>query len=125
MRIYNGKDSQLDLPLSNGERISIGPKSISKDFLPSTDFLSMVVSTFDYDEIALVVSGVIEVNLCSSVQCCNGFVAYSVAEAVERFSGEKKSTAKNKANFTEENRKKADEEIKEFQKNEEKKKEEK
>ena len=85
MRIYNGKKSQLQIPLGNGERIVVGPGSISADFLPSTNFLNILVTTFHFDEIALVVNGLTETNLCSSVPASAGFVVYTVAEAVERF----------------------------------------
>lgn len=90
MRIYNGKNSTINVPLPNGERLSIDGKSISKDFMPSAEFLNIIKTSFDYSEIALVVSGVIEMNLCSSVSSIAGFVANSVGEAVERFTEKKK-----------------------------------
>lgn len=123
MRIYNGKNSQLQLPLGNGQKISIGPKSISQDFLPSTDFLSTLVSTFDYSEIALIVNGVQELNLCSSVSAANGFVVYSVAEAVERFE-KKAETPKNPAVPTEEKAEEIKKETEKHNKKVQKKKEE-
>lgn len=86
MRIYNGKNANINVPLPNGERLSIDSKSISKDFMPSPDFLNMIKTSFDYSEIALVVSGIIEMNMCSSVSSIAGFVANSIGEAVERFS---------------------------------------
>lgn len=86
MRIYNSKDSSINLPLGNGQRIVVEPKSLSIDFLPNVNFLNTLVTSYGYDEIALVISGAIELNLCSSVSCANGFVAHSVSEAVERFS---------------------------------------
>lgn len=86
MRIYNGKNSNLEMPLGNGQKITVGPQSVSGDFLPSTNFLNMLVSSFDYNEIALIVSGIHELNLCSSVSAVAGFVCHSISEAVERFS---------------------------------------
>lgn len=86
MRIYNGKKSNLEMPLGNGQKIIVGPQSVSGDFLPSTNFINMLVSSFDYNEIALIVSGIQELNLCSSVSAAAGFVCYSISEAVERFS---------------------------------------
>lgn len=85
MRIYNGKKSNLEMPLGNGQKIVVGPQSVSGDFLPSTNFLNMLVTSFDYNEIALIVSGIQELNLCSSVSAAAGFVCHSIAEAVERF----------------------------------------
>lgn len=85
MRIYNGKKSNLEMPIGNGQKIVVGPQSVSGDFLPSTNFLTMLVSSFDYNEIALIVSGIQELNLCASVSSVAGFVVHSIAEAVERF----------------------------------------
>lgn len=86
MRIFNGKDSQVNLPLSNGQRISIAPHSVSGDIMPSTEFLSLMVSSFGYDEIALIVAGPFEINMCSQVSALAGMVANSLEEAIQRFS---------------------------------------
>ena len=86
MRIYNGTNSQLDLPLSGIQRISIAPHAVSGDVLPSTEFLSLMVTSFDYNEIALIVSGPYEINMCANVSGCAGFIAQSLEEAIERFS---------------------------------------
>jgi hypothetical protein len=129
MRIYNGKNSTINVPLPNGERLSIDGKSISKDFMPSVEFLNIIKASFDYSEIALVVSGIIEMNLCSSVSSIAGFVANSVGEAVERFADKPKVTEKeapapvvNPELITEENEKKKEEEVKEQEKVQEKRK---
>jgi hypothetical protein len=127
MRIFNGKNSTINVPLPNGERLSIDGKSISKDFMPSVEFLNMIKTSFDYSEIALVVSGVIEMNLCSSVSSIAGFVANSVGEAVERFAEKPKAEAApapavNPELITEESEKKKEEEVKEQEKVQEKRK---
>ena len=85
MRIYNGTNSQLDLPLSGTQRISVPPHSVSGDIMPSNEFLSLLVSSFDYSEIALIVSGPYEINMCAGVSGSVGFVAQSLDEAIERF----------------------------------------
>ena len=86
MRIYNGKKSTLTIPLSGNQRLSIPPHSISGDFMPNKEFLSLMVTTFDYNEIALVVSGPFEIAMCSQVSGCVGFVCQSLEEAVAKFS---------------------------------------
>lgn len=97
MRIYNGTKSQLDLPLSGIQRISIAPHAVSGDILPSTEFLSLMVTSFDYSEIALIVSGPYEINMCANVSGCAGFIAQSLEEAIERFSSkEEKKVEENK-----------------------------
>ena len=86
MRIYNGKKSTLTIPLSGNQRLSIPPHSISGDFMPNKEFLSLMVTTFDYNEIALVGSGPFEIAMCSQVSGCVGFVCQSLEEAVAKFS---------------------------------------
>lgn len=85
MRIYNGTNSVLDLPLSGIQRLSIPPKSVSGDFMPTNEFLSLLVSTFDYSEISIIVSGPYEISMCASVSGSVGFVTQSLEEAIERF----------------------------------------
>lgn len=58
----------------------------------------MLVASFDYNEIALIVSGIQELNLCSSVSAAAGFVCHSISEAVERFTPKKKPTEEPKKN---------------------------
>lgn len=86
MRIYNAKNSQLDLPLSGSTRITIGGKTVSKEILPSEDFLTMIAQTFEADEIALIVGGPWEINLCAKNPACNALVVQSLDEAIARFS---------------------------------------
>lgn len=85
MRIYNGTNSQLTLPLNGNERITIAANSVSGNILPSTEFLSLLVSSFDYNEIAIVVSGPFEINMCAGVSGAVGFVVQSIEEAIEKF----------------------------------------
>lgn len=85
MRVYNGTNSQLNLPLTGSQRITIEPYSVSGDIMPSTDFLSLLVSSYDYNELALIVSGPFEINMCASVSGSVGFVVQSLDEAIEKF----------------------------------------
>lgn len=98
MRIYNGKTSQVDMPLANGQRITIAPKSVSGDIMPSNEFLSLLVTSYDYSEIALIVSGPFEINMCSQVSCCAGFVVNSLEEAIERFAPKEEVIVKEEIN---------------------------
>lgn len=85
MRVYNGTKSQLDLPLSSLQRITIPANAVSGDIMPSTEFLSLLVGSYDYSEIALIVSGPYEINMCAGVSGSTGFVVQSLEEAIERF----------------------------------------
>lgn len=86
MRIYNGKNSQVDIPLAT-QRVTIGPKSVSKDLMPSTEMLQLLSTSFDDSEIALIVSGPTELNLCAGVPSCTPLVVQSLDEALIRFNG--------------------------------------
>lgn len=85
MRIYNGTKSVINLPLTESERITVASKSVSGDIMPSLKFLSLLVGSYDYKELALIVSGPYEINMCSQVSGCAGFVVQSLEEAIERF----------------------------------------
>lgn len=92
MRIYNGTNSQLDLPLSGTQRISVPPHSVSGDIMPSNEFLSLLVGSFDYSELALIVSGPYEITMCAGVSGSVGFVVQSLDEAIERFAKKEEDT---------------------------------
>lgn len=94
MRIYNGKNSQLDLPLvGSSERLTIQAHSYSKNFMPNEDFLSLVVTSYDTDEIALIIAGPYEVSMCSRISGCNALVVNSLEEALLRFAPEQIQTS--------------------------------
>ena len=84
MRIYNGKNSQVNLPLA-AQRISIEPMSVSKDIMPSSELLDLLSMSFDDSEIALIVSGPSELNLCAKTPACAPLVVQSLDEALIRF----------------------------------------
>lgn len=102
MRIYNGTNSNVDIPLSGIQRLQISPKSVSGDFLPSNEFLSLLVTGYDYNEIALIVSGPYEINMCSGVPGAVGFVVQSLEEAIERFNPKEEKVQPTKVEIIEE-----------------------
>lgn len=85
MRIYNGKNSQVDLPLAGQTRVSIAPHSVSKDVMPSEEFLSLIATSYDKDEIALIVAGPYEVNMCAHIPAVVPLIVQSLDAAIERF----------------------------------------
>lgn len=123
MRIFNNKGSNLELPLGNGQKITVLPYSVSADFLPSTNFLVMLASTFGFEELSIIVNGIQEINACANVSTCNGFVVYSVSEAVKRMNDLKEKEEKAKVNPATVTKEQQDEEVKEFNKKKTKKKE--
>jgi hypothetical protein len=90
MRIFNGTNSLLTLPLSGNQKLEILPKSVSQEFMGSTDFLSMVVTSLGSDEIAIVVSGVYELNTCANIPTAVNYVVQTLDEAITRFGIKKK-----------------------------------
>lgn len=103
MRIYNGTNSHLNLPLTGSQRITVPPHAVSGDILPSTDFLSLMVSSYDFSEIAFIISGPFELNMCANVSGATGFVVNSLEEAVERFCPTEKEEKKERNEITEKN----------------------
>lgn len=85
MRIFNGTNSLLTLPLSGNQKLEILPKSVSQEFMGSKEFLSMIVTSLRSDEIAIVVSGVYELNTCANVPTAVNYVVQSIDEAIVRF----------------------------------------
>lgn len=85
MRIFNGTNSQIDLPLANNTRLSIAAKTPSKDFAPNTDFLSLIVTSYDEHEIALIVGGPFELSMCATISAIAPLLVQSLDEAIERF----------------------------------------
>lgn len=91
MRIYNATDSQISLPLIGSMRINIAPHSVSQDFLGGTEFLSMLVTSYDVNEIALIVSGPYELNTCANIPTATNYVTQTLEEALQRFNKEEKT----------------------------------
>ena len=86
MRIYNARKSQISIPLTATEKIVVPSLGTSDSFLPNPRILSLIVTSFDYSDIALIVSGPNEMTMCSETPCAAGFVVNSLEEALQRFS---------------------------------------
>ena len=86
MRIFNGKNASLDLPLIGGTKLpAIAPHSLSMNFMPNEAFLNLIATAYDEHEIALVLSGPFEMTMCSNVAATLPLVCESLEEAIERF----------------------------------------
>ena len=85
MRIYNGTKSQLGIPLSNLVKLTIGPNSVSQDFLPNETFMNTIAASFTDKQIALVVSGPFAFNFCAKFPSLTPMIAQSLDEAIKRF----------------------------------------
>ena len=85
MRIYNGTNSQLNLPFSAKERITIEPMSPSGNIMCSNEFLSLLISSYTTDEVAIIVSGPFEINACANIPAAVNYVVQSLDEAIQKF----------------------------------------
>ena len=120
MRIYNATDSQISLPLIGSMRINIAPHSVSQDFLGGTEFLSMLVTSYDVNEIALIVSGPYELNTCANIPTATNYVTQTLEEALQRFNKEEKTEEVGEAKSVIEEEKTCTEDEKPIEKVEEK-----
>ena len=85
MRIYNGTNSQVNLPYVGKERISIDAKSVSGNLGITNELISMIVTSYGADELAIIVSGPYELSMTSSNPVAVNYVVQSLDEAIERF----------------------------------------
>ncbi len=85
MRIYNGTNSQVNLPYAGKERISIDPKSVSGNLGITNDLISLIVTSYGADELAIIVAGPYELSMTSSNPVAVNYVVQSLDEAIQRF----------------------------------------
>jgi outer membrane biosynthesis protein TonB len=85
MRIYNGTKSTLVLPYSAGENLTIASKTPSGNVLCSNEFISMLVTSYGTEEIAIIASGPFEITACANVPTAVNYVVQSLDEAIQRF----------------------------------------
>ena len=85
MRIYNGKNSLLNLPLINNIRLEIHGNTVSREFLPTVAFIKLLVENLTPKDIAIIVSGPFEINMCANVSASTPFIVSSLDEALRRF----------------------------------------
>ena len=96
MRIFNGTNGVIDLPLTGDLRLSIAAHTPSKDFAPNEDFLALIASSYTENDIALIVGGPFEISMCSRIASLAGskMLVQSIDEAVEMFDKPKQDEAK-------------------------------
>jgi hypothetical protein len=92
MRIFNGTNSVLSLPLNGNQKLEVYPKSVSKEFMGSKDFLSMLITSFSCNEIALIVSGPYELSVCADIPTAVNYTVQTLDEAIIRFESRKKKS---------------------------------
>ena len=92
MKIFNATNSLLDLPYGMS-RLRVEPKSFSQDFMGNTDFIRTLVTSYNTEEIAILVCGPYELGMCSSVPVSVNYVVQTTDEVVQKF-GLKEKTEK-------------------------------
>lgn len=86
MRIYNNKTAQMEFDLTNVTRLVIPGKSVSKNFMPNTNFINMLVQAYSTADFCFIVSNASEYNLCATtLSATPQYMVGSIEEAFERF----------------------------------------
>ena len=85
MRIYNGTKSTLTLPYAGGANLTIAPKTPSGNILCTNDFISMLITSYTTDEVAIIAAGPFEITACANVPTATNYVVQSLEEAIARF----------------------------------------
>lgn len=94
MRIFNATNSVLTLPLTSSQNLVVQPKSVSQEFMGSTTFLSMLITSFTNKQIAIVVSGPYELNVCANIPTAVNYTVQTLDDAIKRFCLNKKEPKK-------------------------------
>lgn len=95
MRIYNATKSTMNLPLPNGSRLIIKSMECSKQFFPTVELLSLLVSAYTRDDIAVILDGgPSEISMGAIVSSLPSLTADSLEEAIMRFKKEDKTEPK-------------------------------
>lgn len=84
MKLFNATNSVIDLPWGN-QRLSIAPKSFSQDFMGTPDFIKLLTTSYNQEELAILVAGPYELSMCASVPVAVNYVVQSMDEAIQRF----------------------------------------
>ena len=96
MRLYNATNSLQRIPLNPGQggtqKLEVSSNAVSVSFIPSPEFISLVVSTFSPEQMALIVSGPFEISMCAKMPVTASYIVQSIDEAIQRFA--KKPAAK-------------------------------
>lgn len=85
MRIFNATKAALSFSLPNGQQVTIPGKSVSGDIMANADFLSTLVSSYTQDELAFIVGGPYELNICAGIPTVTTYVVQTLDEALQRF----------------------------------------
>lgn len=89
MRLYNATNSLQRIPLNPGQggtqKLEVSSNAVSVSFIPSPEFISLVVSTFSPEQMALIVSGPFEISMCAKMPVTASYIVQSIDEAIQRF----------------------------------------
>lgn len=95
MRIYNATNGSMNLPMPSGSRLIIGPKELSRQFYPTVELLSLLVSAYSRDDIAIIIDTAAEVSMGATISALPGYVVGSPEEAILRFKKDNKDSVSN------------------------------
>lgn len=84
MQIYNPTDSQMTLPLGR-QYITVPAHGTSTNILGTSEFISLLMSTYTDNEVALIVSGPQELAMVANIPGAVLYVVQSLEEAINKF----------------------------------------
>lgn len=85
MRIYNPRKFPINIPLDSGARLFVKPGEVSASFMPSTRVLNLIVQSYSVNDIALIIDGSSEYDICASISSVPAYTFSSLSQALDKF----------------------------------------
>lgn len=82
MKILNATKGTMNLPLPNGSRLIIEAGKVSKQFYPTIDLLTLLVSAYSRDDIGVIIDNPAEIAMGATVSALPGYVYNTPEEAI-------------------------------------------
>lgn len=93
MRIYNGTQSKISIPWlgTNNPVFELEAKTVSGNFMPTNEFLTLLTNSFTPDQIAFIIAGRCEYEVCANVKMAANYTVTSLDEAIDKCTPKKKA----------------------------------
>lgn len=92
MRIYNGTQSKISIPWlgTNNPVFELEARTVSGNFMPTNEFLTLLTNSFTPDQIAFIIAGRCEYEVCANVKMAANYTVTSLDEAIDKCTPKKK-----------------------------------
>ena len=93
MRIYNGTQSKISIPWlgTNNPVFELEARTVSGNFMPTNEFLTLLTNSFTPDQIAFIIAGRCEYEVCANVKMAANYTVTSLDEAIDKCTPKKKA----------------------------------